>query len=93
MESTTEIAAEVSKHTTDKVQLQSDILQNIPATALTVTPDGQLDFINRFFLDVTGQTLEACTVSRDIWNRGGSDLPPFLILRRCDCRHHHRHGS
>jgi len=78
MESTTEITAEGSKHTNGDAQLQVDILQNIPAIAWTVTPDGQLDFINRFFLEITGQTLEACTVPRGVWNRGGSDLPPFL---------------
>ena len=78
MKSTTEITVEESKQTTGNVQLQVDILQNIPATAWTVTPDGQLDFINRFFLDVTGQTLEACTVPCAVWNTRGSDLPPFL---------------
>jgi formate hydrogenlyase transcriptional activator len=78
MKSTLEIAAEESRRTDGSVRLHADVLQNIPATAWTVTPDGQLDFINRFYLEVTGQTWEACTVPRAVWNKSGSDLPPFL---------------
>ncbi len=78
MKSTPAIPAQECQQSSGAVQLQIDILQNIPATAWTVTPDGQLDFINQFFLDVTGQTLEACTVPRTVWNARGSDLPPFL---------------
>lgn len=84
MKPTTEIAAEASRLTRSSVQLQADILQNIPATAWTVTPDGQLDFINQFFLEVTGQTWEDCTVPSAFWNKGGSDLPPFLARSHPD---------
>ncbi|MEO6816375.1 MAG: PAS domain-containing protein [Edaphobacter sp.] len=76
--SATEETFEESMPGNADVQLQVDTLQNIPATAWTVTPDGQLDFINRFFLEVTGQTLKACSVPVSVWNTHGSDLPPFL---------------
>lgn len=78
MEPTVLINVEENKLPNANLHLQADILQNIPAIAWTVTPDGQLEFINRFFLEVTGQTLEACTAPYTVWNRGGSDLPPFL---------------
>ena len=78
MKSATEIAAAETQRAHGEVHLHVDILQNIPATAWTVTPDGQLDFINRFYLEVTGQTLETCTAPRAAWNKSGSDLPPFL---------------
>lgn len=90
MDSTTAITSEESKHTTEKLHMQSDILRDLPATVWTVTPEGQLDFINRFFLDVTGQTLEACTAPGDIWNRSGSDLPPFLAGLHPDHKEHVR---
>lgn len=60
------------------LDLQVQVLQSIPATAWTVTADGQLDFVNQFYLDVLGETLEACTVPMDVWNKTGKDLPPFL---------------
>ena len=78
MEPTAIINVEENERTNANLHLQADILQNIPAITWTVTPDGQLEFINRFFLEVTGQTLEACTAPHAVWNRGGSDLPPFL---------------
>lgn len=62
----------------DAMQLQIEVLQNIPVTAWTVTADGQLDFVNRFYLEVMGQSLEAYTVPLDEWNKSGTDLPPFL---------------
>lgn len=60
------------------LQLQIDVLQNIPATAWTVTPDGQLDFVNRFYLEIMGQSLADCRAPLKDWNKSGSDLPPFL---------------
>jgi formate hydrogenlyase transcriptional activator len=71
-------ASEESRQTADDLQLQIEVLQSIPATAWTVTSDGQLDFVNRFYLDVMGQTLNACLAPFDTWNKSGSDLPPFL---------------
>lgn len=58
--------------------LESEILQNIQAVAWTVTPDGQMDFINRFYLDVTGLQFSDCTAPLHRWNEDGSTLPPFL---------------
>lgn len=63
---------------TDAVKLQIEVLQNIPVTAWTVTTDGQLDFVNRYYLEIMGQSLEAYTLPLDEWNKSGSDLPPFL---------------
>lgn len=60
------------------LELQVEVLQSIPATAWTVTADGQLDFVNRFYLEAMGGTLEAYTAPFEVWNPGGSDLPPFL---------------
>ncbi len=58
--------------------LESDILQNIQAVAWTVTPDGRMDFINRFYLDATGLQFSDCTAPPHSWNEDGSSLPPFL---------------
>lgn len=60
------------------LDLQIQVLQNIPATAWTVKADGQLDFVNQFYLDVLGETIESCTIPIEIWNKTGSELPPFL---------------
>ncbi|MBZ5631484.1 MAG: sigma 54-interacting transcriptional regulator [Acidobacteriia bacterium] len=59
-------------------RLEIDILQNIQAVAWTVTPDGRMDFINRFYLEATGLELEACIAPLHVWNKDGSSLPPFL---------------
>jgi formate hydrogenlyase transcriptional activator len=58
--------------------LESEILQNIQAVAWTVTPDGRMDFINRFYLDATGLQYSDCTAPPHSWNEDGSSLPPFL---------------
>jgi transcriptional regulator with GAF, ATPase, and Fis domain len=71
-------ASEEIRQSAGDLQLQIEVLQSIPATAWTVTSDGQLDFVNRFYLDVMGQSLEACLAPLAVWNKGGSDLPPFL---------------
>jgi formate hydrogenlyase transcriptional activator len=68
----------LAQGTIEDRQLQIEVLQSIPATAWTVTASGQLDFVNRFFLDVIGQTFEQCTAPIDEWNKTGTDLPPFL---------------
>ena len=70
--------AEEKKKATDELRLQIEVLQNLPVTAWTVTADGQLDFVNHFYLEIMGQSLEACTAPMDVWNKSGSDLPPFL---------------
>jgi|GEM_PF-1979762 len=69
-----EVALSIQRGT----NLESDILQNIRAVAWTVTPDGQMDFINRFYLDTTGLKFSDCTAPPHVWNKDGSNLPPFL---------------
>lgn len=69
---------EEANRSEDPLRLQIEVLQNIPATAWTVTAEGQLDFVNRFYLEAMGGTLEAYTAPFEVWNPGGSDLPPFL---------------
>jgi formate hydrogenlyase transcriptional activator len=71
-------ALEESKKTADELQLQLDVLQNMPAVAWTVTPDGRMDFINRLYLEATGQSYESCVAPLEDWNKSGSELPPFL---------------
>jgi len=60
------------------LELQVKVLQNMPAVAWTVTPDGKLDFINNFFLEATGRSLEDCVSPPEVWNQSGNGLPPFL---------------
>jgi PAS domain S-box-containing protein len=60
------------------LELQIQVLNNIPAVAWTVTPDGQLDFINQFYLDATGLTADECLLPIDIWKTHAEALPPFL---------------
>jgi hypothetical protein len=70
--------AEQNKRVTDDLQLQIQVLQNLPVTAWTVTADGQLDFVNHFYLEIMGQSLKTCMAPMHVWNKSGSDLPPFL---------------
>jgi PAS domain S-box-containing protein len=60
------------------LELQIEVLNNIPAVAWTVTPDGQLDFINRFYLDATGLTADECLAPPEVWKTHPEALPPFL---------------
>ena len=71
-------SAEQKQKIAHDLDLQIQVLQSIPATAWTVTAEGQLDFVNRFYLDVLGETIESCTAPFDVWNKTGRDLPPFL---------------
>lgn len=60
---------------TDCLQLEAEILQHVPAVVWTVMPNGQVDFINRYYLDVTGKCLDECVAPPETWK---SKLPPFL---------------
>jgi PAS domain-containing protein len=71
------VAKELSQAEKD-LELQISVLQNMPAVAWTVTLDGRLDFINRFFLESIGRSLEECFLAPDVWNQSGNELPPFL---------------
>ncbi|WP_321473922.1 sigma 54-interacting transcriptional regulator [uncultured Paludibaculum sp.] len=76
---TSELAFHEAEPPTDcGTSLESDILRNIQAVAWTVTLDGRMDFINRFYLDASGLEFADCTAPPDRWNEDGSSLPPFL---------------
>jgi PAS domain S-box-containing protein len=66
------------KQSEEAMQLQLEVLNNIPAVAWTVTPDGTLDFINRFYLEATGLSAEFCLSRAETWKKRPEDLPPFL---------------
>ena len=59
----------------DCLQLEAEILQHVPAVVWTVMPNGQVDFINRYYLDVTGKCLDECVAPPESWK---SKMPPFL---------------
>lgn len=67
-----------SKLAEDELQLQIDVLQNVPAMAFTVMPDGRCDFANRFFLEVTGMPREYVEAHPNEWNMSGNSVPPLL---------------
>jgi formate hydrogenlyase transcriptional activator len=74
-------AREIIHYSTERISqpsLEVEILQNIPAVAWSVTPDGQMEFINRFYLSVTGLRLADCMAPLHQWNLDGNSLPPFL---------------
>lgn len=66
------------KRVEEELRLQVEVLQNIPAVAWTVTPDGRCDFVNQFFLDATGMSREYIQSHPEQWNTSGSDLPPLF---------------
>lgn len=76
--------AEQKKKIADDLDLKIQVLHSIPATAWTVTANGQLDFVNQFYLDALGVTFEYCTAPLEAWNKSGTDLPPFLSLLHPD---------
>jgi PAS domain S-box-containing protein len=67
-----------SKRAATANRLQLEVLNNIPAVAWTVTPDGQCDFINRFYLEATGLSQEECLAPLGSWKKTPDSLPPFL---------------
>jgi PAS domain S-box-containing protein len=66
------------KRVEEEFRLQVAVLQNIPAVAWTVTPDGRCDFINDFFIDATGMSREYIQSHPGEWNKSGNDLPPLF---------------
>lgn len=68
------------KRVEEELRSQIEVLQNIPAVAWTVTPDGRCDFVNRFFLDATGISREYVQSHPDEWSKSGDghDLPPLF---------------
>ena len=71
---------EVAEHkaAAEAVQLQLDLLNNMPAVAWTITPDGRCDFINRYYLETTGMTADHCQAPTEQWKKTPDDLPPFF---------------
>jgi PAS domain S-box-containing protein len=51
----------------EKLQLQVGLLQLLPVSAWTLQPDGTPDFINRNWLEYTGQTLEYVRSNPEAW--------------------------
>ena len=49
------------------LQLQVDILQQLPVSAWTVKPDGTPDFVNQVWLQFAGQTLEFIRSHPEAW--------------------------
>ncbi len=77
---TTTLSRQVARYNKalNQSRLQLEVLHKLPAAAWTVTPDGQCDFVNQFYIDATGLSFEHCTASAESWKRSPSDLPPFL---------------
>jgi PAS domain S-box-containing protein len=66
------------KRVEEELRLQIKVLQNIPAAAWTVTPDGRCDFVNQFFLDATGMSREYIQSAPDEWKNNDNSLPPLF---------------
>src|SRR5215472_1699011 len=62
---------EVAEHkaAAEAMQLQLDLLNNMPAVAWTITPDGRCDFINRYYLETTGMTADHCQAPTEQWKK------------------------
>ena len=50
-----------------KLQIQVDLLQQLPVSAWTLNPDGTPDFVNRVWLEFAGQTLEFVQSNPEAW--------------------------
>jgi PAS domain S-box-containing protein len=72
------------KQTLDRSRLHLEILHKLPAVAWTVTPDGDCDFVNQFYLDATQLSADYCTAPLETWRKAPSDLPPFLSILHPD---------
>jgi PAS domain S-box-containing protein len=53
--------------TNEELQLQVGLLQNLPVSAWTLKPDGTPDFVNRVWLEYSGQTLEFVRSRPEAW--------------------------
>ena len=50
-----------------ELQLQVELLQQLPVSAWTLKPDGTPDFVNRVWLDFAGQTLDFVRSHPEAW--------------------------
>jgi PAS domain S-box-containing protein len=50
-----------------ELQLQVGLLQHLPASAWTLKPDGTPDFVNRVWLEFSGQTLDFVRSHQEAW--------------------------
>jgi len=53
--------------TNEELQLQAGLLQDLPVSAWTLKPDGTPDFVNRVWLEFSGQTLDFVRSHPDSW--------------------------
>ena len=53
--------------TNKELQLQFGLLQHLPVSAWTLKPDGTPDFVNRVWLEFSGQTLDFVQSRPDAW--------------------------
>jgi PAS domain S-box-containing protein len=53
--------------TNKELQLEAGLLQHLPASAWTLKPDGTPDFVNQFWLEFSGQTLEFVRSHPEAW--------------------------
>jgi len=51
----------------EELQLQVGLLQNLPVSAWTLKPDGTPDFVNRVWLEFSGQTLDFVRSHQEAW--------------------------
>jgi PAS domain S-box-containing protein len=51
----------------EELQLQAGLLQHLPVSAWTLTPDGTPDFVNRVWLEFAGQTLDFVRSHPEAW--------------------------
>ena len=51
----------------EALQLQVNLLQNLPVSAWTLKPDGTPDFVNQVWLEFSGQTLEYVRSHPEAW--------------------------
>ena len=53
--------------TNEELQLQAGLLQHLPVSAWTLNPDGTPDFVNKVWLEFSGQTLEFVRSHPEAW--------------------------
>jgi PAS domain S-box-containing protein len=53
--------------TNEELQLQAGLLQHLPVSAWTLKPDGTPDFVNRVWLEYSGQTLDFVRSHPEAW--------------------------